>query len=274
MLYLVGTPIGNLEDISERTLRILREADAIGAEDTRHTRKLLTHFDIHTSLFSFHQHNEQRRTEDVISRLKAGEDIAIVSDAGMPSISDAGRHLVTRLREEQLPYTCVPGSSAVETALVLSGLPTESYAFLGFVPRDTKDRTALWQTLDVLPYTAVLFESPKRLAATLEDMNRVLPGRQLVVARELTKMHEEIIGGTGAELLAHFSGPEGVRGECVLVVSPSGKTPEETSLHVAAAMVEKVRTLTECSRSVAARIVAELTGIPRSRLYRESLEGE
>jgi len=274
MLFIVGTPIGNLEDMSDRGLRILQEVDAIGAEDTRHTRKLLSYFDIKKSTFSFHQHNERQKTEVIINRLRNGENIAIVSDAGMPLISDAGQILVKRLQEEQLDYTCVPGPSAVETALVLSGLPTDRYMFFGFIPRDNKDRGKLWDDLTHCTCTAVLFESPRRLIATLTDMQQRLPARQVVVARELTKMHEERITGSPLDIIRHFEEAEGVKGECVILVEPAEESAEQHHLATAIALVGKVQSLGNVSRSTAAKIVAELTGIPRRTLYRESLEDE
>jgi 16S rRNA (cytidine1402-2'-O)-methyltransferase len=274
MLFVVGTPIGNLEDMSDRGIRILNEVDAIGAEDTRHTRKLLSYFDIKKPTFSFHQHNERHKTEVIIDRLKNGENIAIVSDAGMPLISDAGQILVKRLQEEQLEYTCVPGPSAVETALVLSGLPTDRYTFFGFVPRDNKDRGKLWEDLTHCTCTAVLFESPRRLCDTLKDMQQNLTGRQVVVAREMTKLHEERISGSPLDIIMHFEQGDGVKGECVILVEPAEESPEQHQLSTAIALVGKVQSLGDVSRSNAAKIVAELTGIPRRTLYRESLEDE
>jgi 16S rRNA (cytidine1402-2'-O)-methyltransferase len=274
MLYLVGTPIGNLEDISERALRILAEVDAIGAEDTRHTRKLLAYFEIHTPTFSFHQHNERQRTDVIVERLKNGEDIAIVSDAGMPLVSDAGQVLVQRLQQEQLPFTCVPGPSSVETALVLSGLPTGRFQFCGFIPRETKEREKLWNELTCNTCTVILFESPKRVTDSLRDMARHLPERMIVLARELTKLHEEVIKGTLQEIIRHCERAGGVKGECVILVSPAERTPQEITLGKATDMVNKVQTIGNTSRSTAAKIVAELTGIPRRTLYRESLDEE
>jgi 16S rRNA (cytidine1402-2'-O)-methyltransferase len=274
MLYLVGTPIGNLEDISERALRILAEVDAIGAEDTRHTRKLLAHFDIHTPTFSFHQHNERQRTDVIVGRLKNGEDIAIVSDAGMPLVSDAGQVLVQRLQQEQLPFTCVPGPSSVETALVLSGLSTDRFQFCGFIPREAKEREKLWSELVCNTCTVILFESPKRVIGSLEDMAKHLPERRMALARELTKLHEEVIRGIPADILRHCEEAGGVKGECVILVAPAECTPEEFTLRKATDLVKKVQSIGNTSRSTAAKIVAELTGIPRRTLYRESLDEE
>ncbi|MCX7847451.1 MAG: 16S rRNA (cytidine(1402)-2'-O)-methyltransferase, partial [bacterium] len=216
MLYFVGTPIGNLEDVTLRAQRVLREVKAIGAEDTRRTRQLLSRFGIETPLFSFHRHNERARTEEIVARLRAGEDIAIVSDAGMPLISDAGAVLAARLCAEGIAFTCVPGPSAVETALVVSGLGGGPFQFLGFVPREAKGRERLCEELRKARLTSVLFESPQRLVKTLGMLGKELGERRIAVARELTKVHEEVVRGTGLELAGDFGRGEG-RGECVIV---------------------------------------------------------
>ncbi len=271
MLYFVGTPIGNLEDFSPRAQRILREVQAIGAEDTRHTRHLLAHFDIHTPLFSFHQHNERARTEEIVARVRAGESIAIVSDAGMPLISDAGAVLAARLHDEQLPCTCVPGPSAVDTALLLSGLPTDIFQFLGFAPREKAARAALCAALRTTPHTSVVFESPQRLVSTLRMLADALPDRQMAVARELTKLHEEVARGTAGELAMHFSAGD-VRGECVLVIAPA---PPEPAAHTSAAdlqtMVARVQEIGGVPHSTAVKIVAAITGAPRRSVYAHTL---
>lgn len=271
MLYLLGTPIGNLEDISERALRILSEVDAIGAEDTRHTRKLLSYFDIHTSTFSFHQHNELTKTEVVIDRLKAGEDIAIVSDAGMPLISDAGQLLVERVQAENLKYTVIPGPTAIDTALVLSGFSTNKFQFLGFAPRDTKDKKALVDGLSKCPMTTILYESPKRVLDTITFLGQQLPGRKFVLARELTKVYEEVIKGTSSEIVQQFAERE-LKGECVILVEGINVTAEIYDFKKACDLVEKIQQMGSISHSNAAKIVAEISGIPRRKLYKASLE--
>jgi len=273
MLYFVATPIGNLEDLSARALRVLREVNAIGAEDTRHTLKLLTHFAIRTPLFSFHQHNERQRTEEIVRRLGTGEQLAIVSDAGMPLISDAGQVLAARLHAEQLPYTCIPGPSAVETALVLSGFATETYQFLGFVPRENKLRTALFAQLAGAGQTSILFESPQRVCAFLHEAAAHLPQRPFAVVREISKVHEEARRGTPAELLAHFSAQE-PRGECVLVCAAAPATDAANDGARIADPVAAVRTVEQLgnvSRTTAVKIVAALTGVARNQLYAETL---
>jgi len=271
MLYFVGTPIGNLEDITLRALRVLREVKAIGAEDTRHTRQLLAHFQIETPLFSFHQHNERERTEEIVRRLRVGEEIAIVSDAGMPLISDAGAVLAARLQAEGLAYTCVPGPSAVDVALVMSGLAGRGFQFLGFVPREAKEQKKLCEGLRCAALTSVLFESPQRLVATLEMLAEALGGRPVVVVREMTKVHEEVAHGTAAKLAAHFGGGR-VRGECVIVIAaapeepaPSGREREVKQ------MVAAVQSAGNVPHATAARIVAALTGLSRREVYEQSL---
>lgn len=274
MLYLVGTPIGNLEDITQRALRVLREVKAIGAEDTRHTRQLLSHFNIHTPLFSFHQHNERARTEEIVRRLHAGDDIAIVSDAGMPLISDAGAALVARLQAEGLAYTCVPGPSAVDTALVVSGLAGTTFQFLGFVPREAGAQQKLCETLRHAAHTSVLFESPQRLVATLELLAEALGERPMAVARELTKIHEEVVRGTAAELARHF-GAGTVRGECVMVIAPAPTQPAGVrDAREVQRMVAVVQAAGQVPHAAAARIVAALTGLPRRAVYEQSLPRE
>ena len=274
MLYFVGTPIGNLEDLSARALRVLREAEVIGAEDTRHTRKLLTHFEIHTPLLSFHQHNERERTEEFIRRLRAGATIAVVSDAGMPLISDAGQLLRDALIKEQLPFTCIPGPSAVDTALVLSGLPAQPFQFLGFVPREAKPREQFWQRVVQSEATSVMFESPQRLLAALTELAALAAQRQVAVARELTKVHEEIVRGTPAEVQAVFEQRGEVKGECVLLVAPAAPAAAATAGTAAdaARMVATVQEITGVGRAAAVRVVAALTGLPRNALYEQSLQ--
>jgi 16S rRNA (cytidine1402-2'-O)-methyltransferase len=277
MLYFVATPIGNLEDCSARALRVLREVSAIGAEDTRHTLALLTHFQVRTPLFSFHQHNERQRCDEIVARLRNGEHIAIVSDAGMPLISDAGHVLAARLHEEGLLYTCVPGASAVETALVLSGLATATFQFLGFAPREKKERAALWAQLAHAPHTSVVFESPQRLGALLQDLAVRLPQRRLAVVREISKVHEETRRGTAVELTQHFSA-QPPRGECVVVIEAAAPVaPPATAAAQITDPVAAVRTVEHLggvSRATAVKIVAALTGVARNQLYAETLHND
>jgi len=219
ILYIVATPIGNLADITQRAIQTLKDVDIIAAEDTRHTHKLLQHYAIDTKTISYHEHNEQQRSVELLARLLAGSDVAIVSDAGTPGINDPGFRLVRLAIENNISVVSVPGPSALVTALVASGLPTDEFFFGGFLPaRSGARRTRLVELRDV-PGTLVLYEAPHRLRATLKDAAEVLGGvRQAVVARELTKLHEELRRGTLLELAEHYGKSENPRGEIVLLV--------------------------------------------------------
>jgi 16S rRNA (cytidine1402-2'-O)-methyltransferase len=265
-LVVCATPIGNLEDVTLRVLRELREADVVLCEDTRRTRILLDRHGIAARLLSYHEHNEAARTAELLPRLRAGERVALVSDAGMPAISDPGARLVAAALEAGVPVTVVPGPSAVETALVASGLAGERYQFLGYLPRGAHALATLWDELARWPHPAVAFESPRRLPRTLASLAEALPDRPLAVCRELTKQFEEVVRGTAAELAARF--PEPPKGEITLVVGPADETAaDESAAHraVAELLAEGV------PRRRAAELVSELTGVPRNRLYSESL---
>src|SRR6185369_12043809 len=217
-LYIVATPIGNLADITHRAIQILKQVDLIAAEDTRHTHKLLQHYGIDTKTISYHEHNEQQRGAELLTRLKEGSDIAIVSDAGTPGINDPGFRLVRLAAENDIPTVSVPGPSALVTALVGSGLPTDEFFFGGFLPaRSGARRNRLAELRDV-PGTLVFYEAPHRLRATLKDAAEVLGPRPAVVARELTKLHEEFRRATLSELAEHYDNSESPRGEIVLLI--------------------------------------------------------
>src|SRR6185503_6030375 len=204
-LYLVATPIGNLADITHRALQILNDVDLIACEDTRHTHKLLHHYGITTKTISYHEHNEQQRAAELIDRLKQGTNIAVVSDAGTPSISDPGFRLVRAAIENDIPIIPVPGPSALITALIAAGLPTDEFFFAGFLPSRTNARRARLAELQAVPGTLIFYEAPHRLAATLNDAYEILGERKAVVARELTKLHEEIKRGRLSKLAADYS---------------------------------------------------------------------
>jgi 16S rRNA (cytidine1402-2'-O)-methyltransferase len=217
-LYLVATPIGNLEDITLRALRTLRECDAVAAEDTRHTGRLLQHFEISKPLLSCFQFNEARRSEEIIERLRAGQKIALVTDAGSPGISDPGERVVRAAIGAGLRVEAVPGPSALVAALTASGLPTDEFHFLGFLPHKSGQRRRELERLKGMAGTLVFYESPYRIEKLLSELNEVLPGRQVVLARELTKKFEEYLRGTPAELLALLQ-QRSLKGEFVVLVA-------------------------------------------------------
>ncbi len=215
-LYLVATPIGNLEDLSPRAVRILREAKLIAAEDTRHTRQLLTHFDLHTPLTSYYEHNKLTKQEAILAALGQG-DVALVSDAGTPAINDPGYELVKAALGAGYPVSPVPGPSAPIAALSASGLPTDAFLYLGYLPRKASARKESLAQVVNLPYTLVFLETPHRLLESLADLEAILGDRPIAAARELTKVYEQIVRGSISQVRAHFAGNE-PRGEFVLVV--------------------------------------------------------
>jgi len=220
-LYIVSTPIGNREDITLRALRILKEADLIAAEDTRHTSLLLRHFGIQTPLTSYFEGNELKKKEFILSKLKQGDRIALVSDAGTPGISDPGFRLVQTAIENQIPIIPIPGPSAVITALSVSGLPTDAFLFKGFLPHKSKKRKDLLQQLEGIRETLIFYESPHRLSETLNDILNLLGDREMVLTRELTKIYEEVLRGKVSEIQTLIQDRK-LKGEITLVIS--GKT--------------------------------------------------
>ena len=225
MLYVVATPIGNLEDVTLRALRVLREVDVIAAEDTRRTRKLLARYEIHTPLTSYHEGNERAKAEALAQRLEAGESVALVSDAGTPTISDPGYRLVRAAADKGLPVTPVPGASAAVAALSVCGLATDRFVFQGFLPSRRGRRKEKLQELREDPRTAVYYEAPRRVRDTLSDMREVLGDRAALVGRELTKAHEELLRGTLSELAERLD-RDAPRGEFVIVVAGHGETTD------------------------------------------------
>ncbi|HSS19905.1 MAG TPA: 16S rRNA (cytidine(1402)-2'-O)-methyltransferase [Pyrinomonadaceae bacterium] len=217
-LYLVATPIGNLEDITQRAIRLLSEVDIIACEDTRHTKKLLNHYGIKTKTVSYHDHNERERADQLVEKLKSGSDVAVVSDAGTPGISDPGFRLARVAIENDIRVVPIPGPSALVAALVASGLPADEFFFGGFLPSRTGARRTRLTGLRTIPATLVFYETPHRIAEALKDALEILGEREAAVARELTKVHEEIIHGRLSELVARFSAAESVRGEIVLLI--------------------------------------------------------
>ncbi len=269
-LYIVGTPIGNLEDISARALRILKEADLIAAEDTRRTRKLLTHFEISTALTSYFEHNKLSKLDIILAALRNG-NVALVSDGGMPGISDPGYELINAAIETGHKVTPVPGPSAIATALVASGLPADAFVFLGFLPRRSAARRALLVENVNDRRTLIAFESPHRLQNSLHDIATELGNRKIAIARELTKLHEEIFRGNVQEACEHFS-PSEARGEITLVIA--GAAPDEietwTETQVRSALSESIAE--GASPTTAAKKIANKSGWPRRSVYRLAVE--
>ena len=218
MLYVVGTPIGNLNDITLRALEVLQQADLIAAEDTRHSGNLLRHFEIRKPLLSYHEHNEARRTAELVERLATGETIALITDAGMPGLSDPGARLIRKCIERDLSFTVVPGVSAITTALVGSGFQMKRFCYRGFLPVKSGQREFELRAAAARPETTVFFESPYRITKTLTVCRDLMPGRKLCVARELTKKFEEFRRGTATELLAHYDAHP-AKGEITLLVA-------------------------------------------------------
>jgi 16S rRNA (cytidine1402-2'-O)-methyltransferase len=267
-LAVCATPIGNLADVTLRVLAELAAADLVLCEDTRHTRVLLEHHGIEARLLSYHEHNEARRTAELLPRLEAGERVALVSDAGLPGVSDPGARLVRAALDAGVGVTVLPGPSAVSTALVASGLIAEQFRFLGFLPRGSNRLATLWDELRSWPWPSVAFESPQRLPATLRSLAAADPDREVVVCRELTKRFEEVARGTAAELAKRFDAAP--KGEITLVLGPAtAREDVEGSERALAAVAELVAA--GVPRRRAAGIVSGLTGISRNRLYEHSL---
>jgi len=267
-LAVCATPIGNLEDVTLRVLAELAAAEVVLCEDTRHTRVLLERHGLKARLLSYHEHNEAQRTAELLPRLEQGERVALVSDAGLPGISDPGTRLVRAALDAGVDVTVLPGASAVETALVASGLVAEQYRFLGFLPRGEKRLGELWEELRSWSWPAVAFESAQRLPATLRSLAGVDPQREAAVCRELTKRFEEVARGTAAELADRFDARP--KGEITLVIGPAGKRDdvggEERALGAVAELIAA-----GVPRRRAAEIVSDLVGISRNRLYKASL---
>ena len=276
-LYIVGTPIGNLEDLTPRAARILSEVSLVAAEDTRVTRRLLSHLGIHPRTTSFHQHNWRNKLDGLLAELAEG-DVALVTDAGMPVVSDPGNELVAAAAWAGIKIEVVPGPSAVTAALAMSGFAGDAFSFLGFLPRRRKDRQSALREASSSVVPLVIFAAPPRLRATLADMDTVLGGRPLAVCRELTKLHEEVFRGTASQALERFDSP---RGEVVLVVE--GR-PIEASASPEAAAEADAATDTELRRQLiglrengirakeAVAMVSEAMGLPKNRVYRVWVE--
>ena len=267
-LYVVGTPIGNLEDLSPRAARVLREVPLVAAEDTRVTRRLLNRLEARPRLLSFHGHNWRDRLEPLLQALEEC-DAALVSDAGMPGVSDPGRELVAAAAERGIRVESVPGPSAVTTALAVSGMPADAFQFLGFLPRRRSERQSRLREVVAGSLTLALFEAPHRLRATLEDIALLFGERPIAVCRELTKLHEEVFRGTASEALAHFDAP---RGEFAVVIAGAApETPPEDDASSVRSFLWEQRASGVRARDAAA-VAAERFGISKNRAYQLWLE--
>jgi 16S rRNA (cytidine1402-2'-O)-methyltransferase len=268
-LYVVGTPIGNLEDVTFRALRVLGEVAVIAAEDTRVTRKLLARYDIHTPLISYHRHSPDRRAEEILAHLERGEDVALVSDAGMPGIADPGHELIVACIAAGYAVVPVPGPTALATSLVVSGLPTDSFVFVGFLPRAASRRRELLRSLAEQPRTLVFFESPHRLVETLQVALEVLGDRRAALVRELTKKFEEVLRGPLSEITETLRGREVIGEATVLIAGATAAPAAPVDVDEAVARVER---LVEGGSSMrdAVRAVAEATGLSRRALYEQA----
>lgn len=271
-LYVVGTPIGNLEDITLRALRIMREVNLIACEDTRQTQKLLNHYEISTPTISYHDHNEMTRAPELIVRMEEGESVALVTDAGMPGISDPGYRLIALAIRHHIPVIPIPGASAFLSALVASGLPGETFRFGGFLPSKAGQRRKALEAIRESPRTQIFYEAPHRILETLKDIVDVLgPSRHIVIAREVTKLHEEFMRGTAAHVLAEAESRGEIKGEITLLIAHA--EPGETPVPVNKSGIrEKLATLMQSEaldEKTALKRIAKEMGISKSEAYRE-----
>ena len=269
ILYIVATPIGNLEDITLRALRVLKEVDVVAAEDTRHTQILLNHHDIHTPLTSYHEHNEKTKSQELVARLEQGQNIALVSDAGTPAISDPGFRLVVQAIRAGLRIIPIPGASALTAVLSASGLPTDRFVFEGFLPAKKSQRREKLQTLRDEKRTLIFYEAPHRLKQALDDIYELLGNREAVLAREVSKIHEEFLRGAISELVRTLGGE--IRGEVTLIISGSSGLPGVSEDRLKAEILElkgkglRVKEIAE--------VLGEKFGYPKKEIYRLALHG-
>lgn len=266
-LFVVATPIGNLEDIGARALRVLKSVSIVAAEDTRHSMRLLGHYNIHTPLTSYHDHNESQKADELLALLQDGEEIALITDAGTPCIADPGYRIVRAARDAGIPVEAIPGPSAVIAALSVSGMPSDTFAFHGFFPRKAKEAEQLIEKAYAFGGTHIFYESPKRVRDALVFLAEKAPDAEVCVARELTKIHEEVVRGTPESIAARFEDRD-VKGECVILVHFAGSSPAvqftDEQLRAAVEDAMKERSI---SRSDAVRLVSTQTGVPRNRVY-------
>jgi len=269
-LYIVSTPIGNLEDITLRALRVLKEVDLIAAEDTRRTRQLLTHFGIQKPLISYHEHNERMRENSLLEKLREGKNVALVTDAGTPGISDPGEALIRRAVREKITLVPIPGPAAAMAALSVAGLPTDRFLFYGFLPSRSEARKKLLDGLRRRPETLVFYESPRRLPSLLEEAREIFGNRQVAVARELTKVYEEIRRGSLEEVLTKIEQDE-IKGEVTVVMAGNTDEASIDSRTIREALRE-YRKISGVSWKEAVERVTENLGAPKREVYREGLK--
>jgi 16S rRNA (cytidine1402-2'-O)-methyltransferase len=269
VLYLVATPIGNLEDITMRAVRVLREADAIACEDTRQTHKILDHFGISKPMVSYHEHNEASRSTELVERLRSGANIALVSDAGTPLVSDPGYRVVRAAIEAGITVTPIPGPSAALAALAASGLATDAFRFCGFLPPKKSQRRKMLEDLRGEECTLIFYEAPHRIVEALEDIAAVMGSRPVVIARELTKIHEEFLRGTAEEIRVELAGRASIRGEITVLIGKGTRVVDDEK-----PMEEAVRELEKegVSRMEAIKRVAKARGISKRDVYRQTLK--
>ncbi|KAB3531815.1 16S rRNA (cytidine(1402)-2'-O)-methyltransferase [Alkaliphilus serpentinus] len=272
-LFICPTPIGNLEDITLRVLRILKEVDYIAAEDTRHTLKLLNHFEISKPLSSYHEHNKTKKGEAILQDLLQGKTIALVSDAGLPGISDPGADIIKDCVENGIPFEVLPGASAGILALVASGLDTTRFSFEGFIPREKKRRRERLEKIKKDDRTLIFYEAPHRIIDTLKDMMGVLGNRKVALGRELTKKYEEYIRGTAEELLNHFQ-THSPKGEFVIVCEGASEEELEVDNHLDITIKEQLQQMIDSGidKKEAVKEVAKLRRLPKREVYQEAID--
>jgi len=269
-LYVVATPIGNLEDITLRALRILKEVDLIACEDTRHTQKLLNHYGITTRTVSYHEHNEASRAEELVEQLKKGSRIALVTDAGMPGISDPGYRVIASAVEHEIAVVPIPGASAFVAALAASGLPTDSFEFHGFLPAKPGQRRQVLEGIRSSKQTHLFYEAPRRLEATVEDITEIFgPGRYIVIAREITKIHESFIRGLSGDILQKLKQNTEIRGEITLLIGKAKESQAAIPITSIRDRIKQVMAAEHVDEKAALKKVAKERGLSKSEAYRQ-----
>ena len=270
-LYLVATPIGNLEDITLRALRVLKEADLIACEDTRQTQKLLNHYSVSTRTVSYHEHNEMTRARELVLELERGARVALVTDAGMPGISDPGFRLISLAIRHHVQVVPIPGPSAFLAALVASGLPTDSFRFSGFLPQKSGQRRQLLESIKESPRTQVFYEAPHRVKEALEDIVEILGGeRSLVIAREVTKVHEEFLRGRAGEILQILNSRDEIKGEITLLICKAEESATKVEPRATVRQrLEQIMAEEKLDEKAALKRIAREMGVSKSRAYRE-----